>query len=52
METVKERLCREIPQTDGECVMDEPSEAINFILGAVLDRLELAPLHYSLKPYV
>lgn len=45
-------MCGEIPQTDGECMIDEPCKAINFTLGAVLDRLELAPLHYSHKPYV
>lgn len=33
-------------------MMDEPCAAINVKLGAVLDRLELALLHYSHKPYV
>lgn len=33
------------PQTDGECMIDEPCKAIHLILGAVLDRLKLAPLH-------
>lgn len=50
--TAEGGMCGEIPQTDGECMIDEPWKAINFILGAVLDRLELAPLHYSHKPYV